>query len=260
MPHSYPHTESDSETPHAPVDFDIDNVKSLSSSMIRPQSQPSQSPPETSDHPSSLAEDREPLLSQSDRRDSADSGRTRTFKYSRKRNCECGLPIIVFCRLFNTIFAACTIDKANKEVGDGWNLRINMLLFDFCWIILVWNIVAFVASVVTCTFLPTPEREKEGSTTGTGRDFRDKMRVQFACNDAVLGVITLVLLVVACHGVDPRWEGRFVGLMPPVVAMVASLVTVELLVAIIQPFRYSESMLFSMSWASEIHYSRRVTT
>ncbi|KAI0886650.1 uncharacterized protein GGS22DRAFT_116023 [Annulohypoxylon maeteangense] len=221
MSRSHQRTESDPVTPHASADFDIDNVKSLTSSMIRPQNQASHPPPEPSDDSSPYPEDQEPLLGHPDRHDSTNP-RTRTVKYSRKRSCACGLPIIVFCRLFNTIFAACTIDKANKDVGDGWNIRMHKLLFDFCWIILVWNIFAFLVSVVCCTLLPVIEREKEGS--GTERDLRDKIRSQFACNDAVLGVITLVLLVIACHGIDPSWEGKFVGLAPPVVAMVASLV------------------------------------
>ncbi|KAI1210151.1 uncharacterized protein F4807DRAFT_459982 [Annulohypoxylon truncatum] len=258
MPHSHPRIESGQATPHARPDFNIDNVKTLRSNMITPQSQLSRTPAESSGRSPPFADDREPLLGRADMRDSTDSWGTRTIKYSRKRSCDCGLPIIVFCRLFNTVFAACTIDKANNDVGDGWNLRIYKLLFDFCWIILVWNIFAFVASIFSCAFFPIPVREKEGSRTG--RDFRDKMRIQFACNDAVLGVITLVLLVVACHGIDPSWEGQFVGLMPPVVAMVASLVTVELLVAMIQPFRYSESRLFSITWRSEISQFRTVTT
>lgn len=250
MPRSHPRIESDPETPHAPADFDIDNVKTLSSSMIRPQSQASRSPPESSRRSPSLAEDRQPLLGHSQRRNFNQTGGISAVKYTRKRSCDCGLPIIVFCRLFNTVFAACTIDKANKDMGDGWNIRMHRLLFDFCWIILIWNVFALLTSIVVCTLFPAPEPEKEGSVTE--RDFRDKMRVQFACNDAVLGVITLVLLVVACHGIDAIWEGKSVQLMPPVVAMVASLVAIELLVAMIQPFRYSESMLLSISWSSEI--------
>ncbi|KAI2469092.1 hypothetical protein F4781DRAFT_240451 [Annulohypoxylon bovei var. microspora] len=254
MSPSHPRPESSPGASYVPAHIDIDNVKSLSSSMIRPRSQLSCEVPEASGH--SFAEDREPLLGRSDSHHSTNSRETRIAKYSRKRSCGCGLPIIVFCRLFNTIFAACTIDKANKDVGDGWNIRVYKLLFDFCWIILVWNIFALVTSIISCTFFSSPEREKEES----GRDFRDKLRVQFACNDAVLGVITLVLLVVACHAIEPTWEERFVGLMPPVVAMVASLITVELLVAMIQPFRHSESMLFSISWSSELSQVRTVVT
>ncbi|KAI1088864.1 hypothetical protein F5B19DRAFT_403246 [Rostrohypoxylon terebratum] len=258
MSHSHSHIESGPETPHAPADFDIDNVKTLSSSMTRPQIQALRSPPGSSGRSSSFAEDREPLLGHSDRRGFNQTGGLSTVKYSRKRKCDCGLPIIVFCRLFNTVFAVCTIVKANKDVGDGWNIRIHRLLFDFCWIIFIWNILALLASIVVWTLFPAPEREKEGS--GVGRDFRDKMRVQFACNDAVLGIITLILLVVACRGIDAIWEGELVQLMPPVVAMVASLVTIELLVAIIQPFRYSENMLLSISWASETSQLRAAAT
>ncbi|KAI0380495.1 hypothetical protein F5Y04DRAFT_99593 [Hypomontagnella monticulosa] len=221
----------------------IDNAKYLTASMIKAPNRRPDETAEPSGRSSPFPEDREPLLGHPSNRSPADPDVNPTAESDRRRTCWFGLPIIVFCRLFNTVFAACTIYKANTDVGDGWNIRIHKLLFDFCWIILVWNIFALVASIVSCVFFPSPDR-RSGEPA---KDFRDRLRVQFACNDVVLGIVTLVLLVIACHGMRPQWEGRFVGLMPPVVAMVSSLVTVEFLIAMVQPFRVSERMLCSIN-------------
>ncbi|KAI1372168.1 hypothetical protein F4677DRAFT_449656 [Hypoxylon crocopeplum] len=220
---------------------DPDNAKCLSSVMIGYQNRPSAAVPAPSSR-SPFAEDREPLLGHASTRRPTNSLGNTVIESPPKRSYWVGLPLIVFCRLFNTIFAACTIDKANKDVGEGWNIRIHKLLFDFCWIILVWNVFALAASIFNCVFFPPSGRGAEGSK----RDFRDKLRAQFAINDAVLALITLVLLVVACHAVSPHWDGTWVGLRPPVVAMVSSLVTVEFLIAMVQPFRFSERMLFAI--------------
>ncbi|XXH01544.1 hypothetical protein Hte_007904 [Hypoxylon texense] len=173
----------------------------------------------------STAGDREPLLGYPSTREPHDgSGTGLPTTPRRKKPGRFGLPIIVFCRLFNTIFAICTVDKANRDAVEPWNLRINRLVFDFCWVILVWNIFALAASIVTCVFfprpLPSPHREAGGQDT-RGRGFRDKLHAQFAINDAVLALITLVLLMIACH---IKKELRQALLPPPVVAMVSSLV------------------------------------
>lgn len=220
MQSPHPPMSSIPSATHSP-DY-IDNAKYLTASMIRV---PAVSPRETaepSDSSSPFPEDREPLLGHPSIRNPTNSDGNPTTESERRRTYRVrfGLPIIVFCRFFNTIFAACTIYKANMDVGDGWNIRIHKLLFDFCWIILVWNIFALVASIIGYLFFPSPDRRTGEST----RDFKDRLRVQFACNDIVLGLVTLTLLVIACHGMRPHWEGRFVGLTPPVVAMVSSLV------------------------------------
>ncbi|KAI1099087.1 hypothetical protein F4804DRAFT_322916 [Jackrogersella minutella] len=223
----------------------IDNAKSLSSSMIRPPSRPSRGTSERSGPSSHLTADTEPLLGRPDTpntRDLAESGGSHGKRTSRKRSCECGVPIIIFCRLFNAMFSVLTINKANKEVGDGWNLWIFKLLFGLCWIILIWNLFALLASIVSRTCFPYSSHEKGEPK----KDFRDWLRVRFACSDAALGLVTVVLLVIACQGMNPNWNGRFVGLKPPVVAMVSFLVAFEFLIAMVQPFRYSENMLFSV--------------
>lgn len=199
----------------------IDNAKSLTSSMMGIQNRPPAGTAGSSGRASPLLGDREPLLGQPSTREPTESGEQFPVEHRRKSSGRFGLPIIIFCRLFNTIFAICTVDKANKEVAAGWNVRIHKLLFDFCWIILVWSIFALAASIVSCVFFPSPRR-RAGEEAKRG--FRDKVRAQFAINDAVLALITLVLLVIACHAMTPRWQGQFVGLMPPVVAMVSSLV------------------------------------
>ncbi len=133
------------------------------------------------------------------------------------------MPVIVLCRLFNTIFAICTVDKANRDAVEPWNLRINRLVFDFCWVILVWNIFALAASIVSCvSFLPpSPPPRRVAGEEARRRGFRDKLHAQFAINDAVLVLITLVLLMIACHIKKDLWQAR---LPPPVVAMVSTLV------------------------------------
>lgn len=257
MQHPRPHTDSSLRpSSYAPAQFD--NAKSLTSSMMDSQgrlftrpSEPGRSSFPTAGnrepllgHPStresrggpgrghatepsrvsfSTAGDREPLLGRSSTRGHHGSSERGLATAPRRRNTgRFGLPVIVLCRLFNTIFAICTVDKANRDAVEPWNLRINRLVFDFCWVILVWNIFALAASIVSCVFFPPPPpRRIAGGEEARRRGFRDKLHAQFAINDAVLALITLVLLMIACYIKKDLWQAR---LLPSVVAMVSTLV------------------------------------
>ncbi|KAI0179774.1 hypothetical protein GGR52DRAFT_568542 [Hypoxylon sp. FL1284] len=167
--------------------------------------------------------DREPLLGRPTAREPPGTPETGiAITHQRKKTGRFGLPIIVLCRLFNTIFALCTIDKFNKDmVEESRNFRAHKLVFDFCWIILVWNIFTLAASIISCVFFPSSRHTSLRPRAGAGRSFKDKLHAQFAINDAVLALITLVLLVIACNTKrnpqDPRPS-------PPVVVMMSFLV------------------------------------
>ncbi|KAI0849522.1 hypothetical protein F5Y00DRAFT_261653 [Daldinia vernicosa] len=205
----------------------MDNAKSLSSAMARSNESPGRVAGTSSR--SRLAEDREPLLGYPDERHSPSEGNP-AAEPLRKRACVVGLAIIVFCRLFNTIFAACTIDKAIKVIGEGWNYWINKFLFGICLVIPIWNIFALTTSIVNCPFFSIFGRKREESVSS----FRGRLRIRFACYDAVLGLITLGLLPIACYAISSHWGERFVGLRPPIMAMVSVLVGAELFTAMIQ--------------------------
>lgn len=206
----------------------MDNLKSLSSVMARSNESPRMTAGPSTRSP--LAQDREPLLGYPDEPYSPYSDENPAAEPLRKRACAVGLAIIVFCRLFNTIFAPCTINKAIKVTGDGWNYWINRFLFGICLVIPVWNIFALTTSIVSCPLFSVFGRKRGESLSS----FRDRLRIRFACNDAVLGLITLGLLAIACHAISSHWGERFVGLRPPIMAMVSVLVGAEFFTAMIQ--------------------------
>ncbi|KAI1759134.1 hypothetical protein GGR53DRAFT_471640 [Hypoxylon sp. FL1150] len=220
MQHSHPQTRSPLRASYTPAD--VDNVKVLTSSMPEPQGRlfantsASASANARAPGPSRIsfpmAGDREPLLGHpSTREPNANSDIVLVAtKPPRKRTDRFGLPAIVLCRLFNTLFAACTVDKANNVV-EAWNIRSNNLVFDFCWIILIWNAFALVASILGCLFFPSSSSSSSRRTSGDEarrRSFRDKLHTQFAINDAALALITLVLLIIACHLKKNPWDPR----------------------------------------------------
>ncbi|KAI6082634.1 hypothetical protein F4821DRAFT_246745 [Hypoxylon rubiginosum] len=247
MQHSRPQTGSPLRASYTPAN--IDNAKVLTSSMRDPQGRmfastsasPNARAPGPSTYSFPAAGDREPLLGHTHAREThggSEIGLAAT-KSRRKKTGRFGLPVIVICRLFNTIFAICTVDKANKVV-EAWNIRANKLVFDFCWIILVWNIFALAISILSCLFFPSSRRVPGDEAR---RSFRDKLHTQFAINDAALAFITLVLLMIACHIHKNPWDPR---LPTDVVAMVSCLVAFEFLIAMIQPFRFSDNMIFTI--------------
>ncbi|KAI1660429.1 hypothetical protein F4813DRAFT_349946 [Daldinia decipiens] len=226
MQHSSPHINSASGDSHIPSY--MDNAKSLSSVMARANESPRRAAELSSR--SRLAEDLEPLLGYPDEHHSPSSDENPAAEPLRKRPYVGGLAIIVLCRLFNTIFAACTIGKAINVIGDGWNYWINIFLFGICLVIPVWNIFALTTSIVSYPFCSIFGRKRGESVSG----FRDRLRIRFACNDAVLGLITLGLLAIACHAISSHWGERFVGLRPPIIAMVSVLVGAEFFTAMMQ--------------------------
>ncbi|KAI1773092.1 hypothetical protein F4818DRAFT_117925 [Hypoxylon cercidicola] len=248
MQHSRPHMQSPLRASRPPAH--IDNAKVLTSSMVDSRRQLFTSAPESSGNSCPMAGDREPLLGHQSTREPllghpsirepySDPERGLANEHQLKKAGRFGLPIIVVCRLFNTIFALCTIDKANRDAVSAWNIRTNKLVFDFCWIILVWNIFALAASIVSCVFFP---RSRRAAGEWARRSFRDKLHTQFAINDAVLALITLGLLVVACH---IKKSPPLDEIPPKVIALVSTLVAVEFLIAMLQPIRFSEKMIFS---------------
>ncbi|OTB00593.1 hypothetical protein M426DRAFT_324145 [Hypoxylon sp. CI-4A] len=237
---SNPPMASASRDPYTPAY--IDNAKSLSSNMIFSPERTLGRAPERSGRPLPLAEDREPLLGHHTTHSPDIHVEYISDDYPHERTCRLGLPIIVLCRTFNTIFTACTVDRMNKYLGYGWDLRINKLVLDFCWIALAWNAFALTYSIVGCMFFQPGRRERRTHE----KSFRDKMRIHFACNDAILGIIILVLLTIASRFVDPHFKGAWAGLVPSIVAMVSVLVAAELLTATIQPLPFSEKMLFTI--------------
>ncbi|KAI1473565.1 hypothetical protein F4774DRAFT_423151 [Daldinia eschscholtzii] len=239
MQPSSPRIESAWRTIHAPTY--VDNAKSLTSVMVG-LNEPPRTVTRLRDR-SPVAEDREPLLGHPNERGSPFPEENYATVPLGERVCVVGLPIIVFLRLFNAVLAAFAIYKANKEVSEGWNIWIYRLLFDFCWILLVWNISALATGIINCLFLSIFNR-KSGESVN---NLVDKLRMQFACNDAILGLITLVLLVIACEGTGSRWEGQFTVLTAPTVVIVS---TAEFITAIVQLLRFSETMLFSIKHAS----------
>ncbi|KAI8956998.1 hypothetical protein F5Y11DRAFT_341203 [Daldinia sp. FL1419] len=218
----------------------IDNAKSLSSVMARSTESPRMVAGPSCRLP--LTEDREPLLRQPDELNSRYLDINPAAEPFPKRACIIGLPVISFCRVFNTVFALLTIDKVNSRIGNGGNVMVYRHLFDFCWIILIWNIFTFAVSTISSLFFSAYDSKDEKPARSS---FRDTLRIHFALNDVGLGLVTLILLVISCNT-----GGQFVRFSGPAVIMVSSLVALEFLIAMVQPFKFSERIMFGFKCRS----------
>ncbi|KAI1198831.1 hypothetical protein F5X97DRAFT_323104 [Nemania serpens] len=183
------------------------------------------------------------------------------------------VPLIAVARAFNSVLGFATVVCVQTAAGAGWWPWEHKVLFVLCWAQLFWNLLHCAASVLGYRFWPSPRRAAGlppisvtvgnrlvASFGGPGEDDgerrRRRTRLQFTLVDLLLALPSLGLLVYSAHIMSPWWGSRYVGLRSPAVGLIASLISFELLTAILQPFQFFEAKVVGVQLTMQDIYER----
>ncbi|KAI0601165.1 hypothetical protein F4775DRAFT_481872 [Biscogniauxia sp. FL1348] len=183
------------------------------------------------------------------------------------------VPLIAIPRLFNALFGFATILRIHTTIDAGWWPWEHKVLFILCWLILFWNLLHGVCSVLGYAYWPSPRRAAGlppititingrtivsfgGPDEEEGERRRRMKRIQFTIVDLLLTIPTLGFLIYSAHIMYPWWGARYVGLWPPTIGMIASLVSFEFIVAFFQMFQFFEAKVVGVQLTMQDIYER----
>ncbi|KAI1088408.1 hypothetical protein F5B19DRAFT_471485 [Rostrohypoxylon terebratum] len=172
-------------------------------------------------------------------------------------------PLIAIPRLFNAILGLATVIRVHTTIDAGWWPWEHKVLFSLCWLSLFWNLAHGLCSILGYAYWPSPRRTAGlppitlvvngrtiisfgGPDEDDGARRRRTKRIQFTIIDMFLAVPTLGFLIYSAHIMYPWWGSRYVGLWPPTIGLIASLVSFQLLTAFFQLFQYFEAKVIGV--------------
>lgn len=151
------------------------------------------------------------------------------------------VPLIAIPRLFNALLGFATVIRVHTTIDAGWWPWEHKVLFSLCWVTLFWNLAHAICSILGYAYWPSPRRTvglPPISVTINGKTLvsfggpdeedgprrRRTKRIQFSIIDMFLAIPTLGFLIYSAHIMYPWWGSRYVGLWPPTIGLIASLV------------------------------------
>ncbi|KAI1440617.1 hypothetical protein F5Y02DRAFT_342047 [Annulohypoxylon stygium] len=172
-------------------------------------------------------------------------------------------PLIAIPRLFNAILGLATVIRVHTTIDAGWWPWEHKVLFSLCWLSLFWNLAHGLCSILGYAYWPSPRRTVGlppvtlavngrtivsfgGPDEDDGARRRRTKRIQFTIIDMFLAVPTLGFLIYSAHIMYPWWGSRYVGLWPPTIGLIASLVSFQFLTAFFQLFQFFEAKVIGV--------------
>ncbi|KAI2627659.1 hypothetical protein GGR54DRAFT_426224 [Hypoxylon sp. NC1633] len=183
------------------------------------------------------------------------------------------IPLIAIPRLFNALLGLATVVRVHTTIDAGWWPWEHKVLFSLCWLIFGWNLAHGLCSVLGYAYWPSPRRTVGlppitiavngrtivsfgGPDEDDGTRRRRTKRVQFTVIDMLLAMPTLGFLVYSAHIMYPWWGSRYVGLWPPTIGLIASLVSCEFLAAFLQLFQFFEAKVVGVQLTMQDIYEK----
>ncbi|OTA99747.1 hypothetical protein M426DRAFT_324876 [Hypoxylon sp. CI-4A] len=183
------------------------------------------------------------------------------------------VPLIAFPRLFNALLGLATVIRVHTTIDAGWWPWEHKVLFSLCWVLLFWNLAHGVSCIIGYTYWPSTRRTVglppiaiavNGRTIVSfgGPDEEDAAkrrrakRIQFTVVDMLLAIPTLSFLIYSAHIMYPWWGSRYIGLRPPTIGLIASLVSFELATAILQLFEFFEAKVVGVQLTMQNIYEK----
>ncbi|KAI1323101.1 hypothetical protein F5Y16DRAFT_384672 [Xylariaceae sp. FL0255] len=183
------------------------------------------------------------------------------------------VPLIALPRAFNALLGFAIVVRAHTSQDAVWWPWEHIVLFILCWIQLFWNLFHSLGSILGYAWWPSSKRAvglppitiTVGSRTicsfgGPDEDEAEKRRrykrIQFSIIDVVLAIPTLAFLVYSAHIMYPWWGSRYVGLRPPTIGLIASLVSFELVTAFFQLFQFFEAKVIGVQLTMQDIYEK----
>ncbi|KAI1810335.1 hypothetical protein GGS20DRAFT_206158 [Poronia punctata] len=183
------------------------------------------------------------------------------------------VPLIAVARAFNAILGFATVVRVHTAIDAGWWPWQNKVLFILCWLLFFWNLLHATCSVLGYHYWPSPRRTvglppitiTVGNRTiasfgGPSEDDVEKRRrykrLQFTIFDLVLALPTLGFLIYSAHIMSPWWGARYVGLWSPTIGLIASLISFELLTAVLQLFQFFEAKVIGVQLCIQDIYEK----
>ncbi|XXG95293.1 hypothetical protein Hte_001554 [Hypoxylon texense] len=183
------------------------------------------------------------------------------------------VPLIAIPRLFNAIMGLATVIRVHTTIDAGWWPWEHKVLFSLCWVIMFWNLAHGVCSVLGYAYWPSPRRTVGlppitlavngrtivsfgGSDEEDGERRRRTKRIQFTIIDMLLAIPTLGFLIYSAHIMYPWWGSRYVGLWPPTIGLIASLVSFEFVTAFFQLFQFFEAKVIGVQLTMQDIYEK----
>ncbi|KAI1164456.1 hypothetical protein F5B18DRAFT_253766 [Nemania serpens] len=183
------------------------------------------------------------------------------------------VPLIAIARGFNALLGFATVVCVQTAVDAGWWPWEHKVLFVLCWIQFFWNLLHCAASVLGYQFWPSPRRTVGlppisitvgnrlvasfgGPSEDDGERRRRHKRLQFTLVDLLLALPSLGFLIYSAHIMSPWWGSRYVGLRSPAIGLIASLISFELLTAILQLFQFFEAKVVGVQLTMQDIYER----
>ncbi|KAI1405050.1 hypothetical protein F4819DRAFT_445587 [Hypoxylon fuscum] len=136
-----------------------------------------------------------------------------------------------------------------------------------------WNLSHGLCSVLGYAYWPSPRRTVGlppitlavngrtvvsfgGPDEEDGARRRRTKRIQFTVIDMLLAIPTLGFLVYSAHIMYPWWGSRYVGLWPPTIGLIASLVSFEFVTAFFQLFQFFEAKVVGVQLTMQDIYEK----
>ncbi|KAI1111475.1 hypothetical protein F5Y14DRAFT_425154 [Nemania sp. NC0429] len=183
------------------------------------------------------------------------------------------VPLIAIARAFNAVLGFATVVCIQTAVDAGWWPWEHKVLFVLCWIQFFWNLLHCATSVLGYQLWPSPRRAAGlppisitvgnrvvvsfgGPGEDDGERRRRNKRIQFTLVDLLLALPTLGFLIYSAHIMSPWWGSRYVGLRSPAIGLIASLISFELLTAILQLFQFFEAKVVGVQLTMQDIYER----
>ncbi|KAI8961335.1 hypothetical protein F5Y11DRAFT_326662 [Daldinia sp. FL1419] len=183
------------------------------------------------------------------------------------------VPLIAIPRLFTALLGLVTVIRVHTAIDAGWWPWENKVLFSLCWLALFWNLTHGLCSILGYAYWPSPRRTVGlppvtlaingktivsfgGPDEDDGVRRRRTKRLQFTIVDILLAGPTLGFLIYSAHIMYPWWGSRYVGLWPPTIGLIASLVSFEFLTAFLQLFQFFEAKVVGVQLTMQDIYEK----
>ncbi|KAI1483165.1 hypothetical protein K445DRAFT_323132 [Daldinia sp. EC12] len=183
------------------------------------------------------------------------------------------VPLIAIPRLFTALLGLATVIRVHTAIDAGWWPWENKVLFSLCWLGLFWNLAHGLCSILGYAYWPSPRRTAGlppvtlaingktivsfgGPDEDDGVRRRRAKRLQFSIVDILLAGPTLGFLIYSAHIMYPWWGSRYVGLWPPTIGLIASLVSFEFLTAFLQLFQFFEAKVVGVQLTMQDIYDK----
>ncbi|KAI0836468.1 hypothetical protein F5Y06DRAFT_103981 [Hypoxylon sp. FL0890] len=183
------------------------------------------------------------------------------------------VPLIAIPRLFNAVLGFATVIRVHTTIDAGWWPWEHKVLFSLCWLTMFWNLAHAACSILGYAYWPSPRRTVGlppitlavngrpifsfgGPEEEDGARRRRTKRIQFTIIDMLLAIPTLGFLIYSAHIMYPWWGSRYVGLWPPTIGLIASLVSFEFLTAFFQLFQFFEAKVIGVQLTMQDIYEK----